>query len=140
MAVHREIVVGVRALDGPGTPAALEFAFTEAALRSARLVAVHAWYWSVPASRLDSPEVPAEAAGRLAEILAGYRAAHPAVEVRQDVVNAHPGRVLAGASARADLVVLGRNGDRAAPGHGVSQVTHAVLSHAHGPVAVVPDH
>jgi nucleotide-binding universal stress UspA family protein len=46
--------------------------------------------------------------------------------------------VLSGASARTDLVVLGRHADPAAEGHGVSSVTHAVLSHAHGPVAVVP--
>jgi nucleotide-binding universal stress UspA family protein len=138
MAVHREIVAGVRDLDHPGRCAALEFAFAEAALRSARLVAVHAWYWSVPASRLDAPEVPPAAASRLAAVLAPYQAAYPGVEVREDVVNAHPGRVLAGASARADLVVLGRHPDASAEGHGVRSVTHAVLSHAHGPVAVVP--
>jgi nucleotide-binding universal stress UspA family protein len=138
MAVHREIVVGVRDLDRPGPSGAVEFAFQEADLRGARLVAVHAWYWSIPASRLDAPEVPADAAERLAAALTSYQAAYPEVEVRQDVVNAHPGRVLSGASARADLVVLGRHADPAAEGHGVSSVTHAVLSHAHGPVAVVP--
>lgn len=138
MAVHREIVVGVRDLDPPGPSQALEFAFREAALRSARLVAVHAWYWSVPASRLDAPEVPPDAGQRLAAALAGYHTDYPGVEVRQDVVNAHPGRVLAGASARADLIVLGRNGGAGAEGRGVSSVTHAVLSHAHGPVVVVP--
>jgi nucleotide-binding universal stress UspA family protein len=138
MAVHREIVVGVRDLDPPGPSAALSFAFREAALRNARLVAVHAWYWSVPASRLDSPEVPDGAARQLADVLTEYQAAYPDVEVRRDVVNAHPGRLLAGASARADLVVLGRHGHPAEEGRGVSSVTHAVLSHAHGPVAVVP--
>jgi nucleotide-binding universal stress UspA family protein len=138
MAVHREIVVGVRDLSEPGPSAALDFAFREAALRSARLVVVHAWYWSVPASRLDAPEVPDSAGARLVRALAPYQAAYPEVEVRRDVVNAHPGRVLAGASARADLVVLGRHGDPAGGEHGVSSVTHAVLSHAHGPVAVVP--
>jgi hypothetical protein len=40
MAVHREVVVGVRDLD---QPAAIGFAFQEAALRKARLRAVHAW-------------------------------------------------------------------------------------------------
>lgn len=138
MAVHREIVVGVRDLDPPGPSAALDFAFAEAALRKSRLAAVHAWYWSVPASRLDAPDVPAGTADRLAAVLAGYQAAYPDVEVRHDVVNAHPGRVLAGASARADLVVLGRHPDPHAEGHGVSSATHAVLTHAHGPVAVVP--
>ena len=49
-AVHGEIVVGVSDPDLPDAAAALRFAFTEAALRRARLVAVHAWYWSVPGS------------------------------------------------------------------------------------------
>jgi len=53
-----------------------------------------------------------------------------------EVVQAHPGRVLSGASARADLVVLGRHHED----RGVDSVTYAVLSHAHGPVACVPDH
>ena len=138
MAVHREIVVGIRDLASPGPARALEYAFREASLRSARLVAVHAWYWSVPASRVDVPEVPAGAAAQLTAALAPYRDAYPGVEVRVDVVHAHPGRVLAGASARADLIVLGRSPATGAEGRGVSSVTHAVLSHAHGPVAVVP--
>ena len=42
-AVHREIAVGVR--DPEEAPATLAFAFEEAALRGADLVAVHTWYW-----------------------------------------------------------------------------------------------
>ncbi len=138
-AVHREVVVGVSDPDLPDSAAAIGFACEEAALRGARLVAVHAWYWSVPASRIDPRQVPDEATRHLAEVLAGCRAAHPGLEISQDVVSAHPGRVLAGASARADLVVLGRP---EIPGPGVAglgSVTHAVLNHAHGPVAIIPD-
>jgi hypothetical protein len=40
-AVHREVVVGVR--DPLDATAALDFAFGEAALRGATLVAVHTW-------------------------------------------------------------------------------------------------
>jgi nucleotide-binding universal stress UspA family protein len=50
-------------------------------------------------------------------------------------IRGHPGRVLASYSARADLVVLGRHG---AVGPGVGSTLHAVLDHAHGPVAIVP--
>jgi nucleotide-binding universal stress UspA family protein len=46
--------------------------------------------------------------------------------------------VLAGASARADLVVLGRHAPSEREGAGVGSVTHSVLSHAHGPVVSVP--
>lgn len=138
MAVHREIVLGVRDLELAEPSPEAEFAFREAALRGARLVAVHAWYWSVPASWLEAAEPPDGAALQLAAALAPYQQQYPQVEVRHDVVHAHPGRVLAGASARADLVVLGRHADQAGGGRGVGSVTHAVLTHAHGPVAVVP--
>jgi nucleotide-binding universal stress UspA family protein len=49
----------------------------------------------------------------------------------------HPGRVLVGLSARADLVVIGRHARH--PGlQGPGTVTHALLNHAHGPIATVP--
>src|SRR5690349_25021181 len=62
----------------------------------------------------------------------------PDVRIRQDVIRGHPGRVLASYSARADLVVLGRHGHPTGPGPGIGSIQHAVLDHAHGPVAVVP--
>ena len=43
MAVHREIAVGIR--DPQDTNQTLAFAFEEAALRDAELVAVHTWFW-----------------------------------------------------------------------------------------------
>ncbi len=78
-----------------------------------------------------------EAAGRLESLLADWQAKYPDVQVRHDVVHAHPGRALAGLSARADLVVLGRRAPHGAlPGPGA--VRHAVLNHAHGPIVTVP--
>ena len=131
-AAYREIVVGVR---DPGQAAApLEFGFQEAALRKARLLALHARSGSVPGRR----EASAEENSRLENALAPWREKFPEVEVRWEVMNAHPGRVLAGASARADLVVLGRHGPGEPQAPGVGSVTHAVLSHAHGPVVSVP--
>jgi nucleotide-binding universal stress UspA family protein len=41
-------------------------------------------------------------------------------------------------AARADLVVIGRHGHPSGPGPGIGSIQHAVLDHAHGPVAVVP--
>jgi nucleotide-binding universal stress UspA family protein len=52
-------------------------------------------------------------------------------------VHGHPGRVLVGLSARADLVIVGRHAKH--PGlPGAGSVRHAVLNHAHGPVVTVP--
>ena len=73
-------------------------------------------------------------AKRLEQLLDGWRAKYPDVPVSQDLVHGHPGRALAGLSARADLVVLGRRTAH----HGPGSVMHAVLSHAHGPVVTVP--
>jgi nucleotide-binding universal stress UspA family protein len=127
MAAHRQVVVGIR--DTGDCDAALTFAFEEAAMRNASLLAVHTW--QSPEPLLHSAE--AETTVVLTELLAAWRAKYPDVIVDQDVVQGHPGRVLAGYSARADLVVLGRHGE-----HGVARVAHAVLGHAHGPVATVP--
>jgi nucleotide-binding universal stress UspA family protein len=131
-AAYREIVVGVR--DPGQAEAALEFGFQEAALRQARLLAVHATSWSVPGHAED----PAEENSRLESAVTTWREKFPEVEARWEVMHAHPGRVLAGSSARADLVVLGRHGPGEPRARGVGSVTHAVLSHAHGPVVSVP--
>ena len=131
MSADREIVVGVR--DPAEAEAALGFGFEEAALRHARLLAVHAWSSPVP----GHTEAPAEEISRLESAVAAWQEKFPEVEASAEVVHAHPGRVLAGSSARADLVVLGRHGPSGSRVPARS-VTHAVLSHAHGPVATVP--
>jgi nucleotide-binding universal stress UspA family protein len=125
-AVGGEIVVGVR--HPPGSAEALRFAFEEAALRGVELVAVHA---GQGAGHEQPP------AGGLEETLSGWRDKYPAVTVRPDVVGGHPAQVLAEYSARADLVVIGRRDGYGGPG--IGSIQHAVLNHARGPVAVVPD-
>jgi nucleotide-binding universal stress UspA family protein len=146
-AVHREIVVGIR--DPRDSDTTLAYAFDEAALRGATLVAVHSWDWSRCAlsdhadcgdatGRLaDAEHVAAEVGLNLAEALRTWRDKYPAVPVWQDVVNDHPAHVLASYSARADLVVIGRHG--AAGSHpAIGGIQHALLNHARGPVAIVP--
>jgi len=137
-AVHREIAVGVR--DPRDTGAAVAFAFEEAALRGADLVAVHTWYWfpSAPDRPAGKDRVPAGAASSLAAALREWSEKYPGVRVRQDVIYGHPARVLASYSARTDLVVLGRHGHPGGVGPGIGSVQHAVLDHAHGPVAIIP--
>jgi nucleotide-binding universal stress UspA family protein len=146
MAVHREIAVGIR--DPQDTSEALAFAFEEAALRHADLVAVHTWYWFPAALHLpaagaelrptDPGRITDEAASSLAAALSRWQEKYPGVRVRQDVTHGHPARVLASYSARADLVVLGRHGHPDGPGPGIGSVQHAVLDHVHGPVAIIP--
>src|SRR5271166_351543 len=144
MAVHREIAVGIR--DPQDTNHALAFAFEEAALRGTDLVAVNTWFWFPSALHLGAAEsrptdpdrIAAEAEASLATALGEWRDKYPGVQVRHDIIHGHPGRVLASYSARADLVVLGRHGHPADAGPGIGSVQHAVLNHAHGPVAVVP--
>jgi len=79
-AAHREIVVGVR--DPQDATEALAFAFEEAALRGAELVAAHAWNWFPPAlggpagpgdagCPADPGKISAEAGRNLAEGLTG---------------------------------------------------------------------
>ena len=85
----------------------------------------------------DSHALEAEAARQLDGLLNDWRDKYPDVPVSHDVVHGHPGRALVGLSARADLVVLGRHAHptgRQGPG----SVRHALLNHAHGPVAIVP--
>lgn len=142
-AAHRQVGVGIGDLSR--SAAALAFAFEEAALRKASLIAVHAWdspYGDIGRATwtLATPGRPAleeEAARQLESTLADWQAKYPDVQVSHDFVHAHPGRALVGLSARADLVVLGRHTTHGAlPGPGA--VRHAVLNHAHGPVVTVP--
>lgn len=122
----RLVAVGVRGLED--CAAALAFAFEEAQLRKASLLAVHA---------LQSRDSHAaeQATRELNGLLDGWRSKYPDVGASQHVVHGHPGRVLADQSVNADLVVLGRRG-RKVPGP--ARVIHAVMSHAHGPVVTVP--
>ena len=119
--------VGVGDLEDCAGP--LTFAFEEASLRKAAVLAVHAWARPGPAA--------AAAAARLAELMGSWADKYPGVPVSQQVVPGHPARALIGLSARADLVVMGRRGGHPGP-HGPGPVRHAVLSHAHGPIAIVP--
>ena len=139
MAVHQEVVVGIR--DPQEISEALTFAFEEAAARHADLMAVHAWHWfpSVLRSPVDqdAPFHPEQICGQavhsLSAVLEQWRQKYPSVRVRQDVIRGHPARILANYSVRSDLIVIGRHADP-----GIGSIQHALLDHARGPVAVVP--
>jgi nucleotide-binding universal stress UspA family protein len=144
--LHREIVVGIG--DPDQSAAALGFAFEEASLRKARLTIAHVWTCYLPA---PGPSDTVTAAGRpeasprhlcrgtgarLQDMLARWQEKYPAVETSTEITHAHPAHLLAAATARVDLVVLGRRANGAG-GSGGRSVIPGVLHHAHGPVAVV---
>ena len=137
---HGLVGVGVGNLDN--CEDSLTFAFEEASLRHASVLALHAWHTpqtdiSRAGQMSAAPEqraVAADAARHLDTLLEKWRAKYPGVPASQEVVHGHPGRALIGLSARADLVVIGRHSGHQGPG----SVRHAVLNHAHGPVVTVP--
>lgn len=139
-AVHRLVGVGLGDLDDCAD--SLTFAFEEAALRKASLMAVHAWHApqaSISRAGISYPPpalhaAAADAARQLTLLLDRWQEKYPDVPVSQDVVHGHPGRAVADLSGRADLVVIGRHSGLTGPG----SVGHAVLNHAHGPIAIVP--
>ncbi|HET9082251.1 MAG TPA: universal stress protein [Trebonia sp.] len=137
-AVHREVVVGIR--DPRDADATLAYAFDEAELRGAALIAVHSCNWPHAGLRetADTERSTAQADLDLTEALRPWRDKYPAVLAWQDVVHDHPAHALASYSARADLVVIGRHDDRPGAHPAVGGIQHALLSHARGPVAIVP--
>jgi len=134
-------LIGVGIADTESCREALAFALEEASLRHADLHAIHAWHTpqsditrAGPVPTESGAQAAADAASQLAGLLDECGAKYPDVKVTHEVVHGHPGRALAGLSTRADLVVIGRRAGAPGPG----SVRHALLNHAHGPVAVVP--
>ena len=134
-------LIGVGVADTESCREALAFALEEASLRHADLHAIHAWHTpqsditrAGPVPTESGAQAAADAASQLAGLLDECGAKYPDVKVTHEVVHGHPGRALAGLSARTDLVVIGRRPGEPGPG----SVRHALLNHAHGPIAVVP--
>jgi nucleotide-binding universal stress UspA family protein len=134
-------LVGVGVADTESCRDALAFALEEASLRHAGLHALHSWRTpqsdftrAGPIPTESGAEAAADAASQLAGLLDECRVKYPDVPVTHEVVHGHPGRALAGLSARTDLVVIGRRPGEPGPG----SVRHALLNHAHGPIAIVP--
>ncbi|MGH3646379.1 MAG: universal stress protein [Micromonosporaceae bacterium] len=138
----RPVVVGV---DAPNhAVAALAFAYEDASLRRAPLVAVHAWTEPVstgPGDMLplvyDPAEVQDDETRLLAELLAGWSEKYPDVPVTRRVERGRARDVLIEESHRAQLVVVGARGVGGFRGLLFGSVSQAVLHHAHCPVAVV---
>ncbi|MFJ2393882.1 MULTISPECIES: universal stress protein [unclassified Streptomyces] len=120
----------------------IRYAFDTAAFRSAPLHVVHAWTRSeayARGARAPGPENTAERGdgdgeGRaLAGALQPWRRRFPGTTVREHVVQGHPGPHLLRASARAGLLVVGRE-----TGAGPGRAVRSLIRHAPCAVAVVP--
>ncbi|MEU6657675.1 universal stress protein [Streptomyces sp. NPDC046821] len=141
--VHERIVVGVA--DAQRNAQAVAFAFQEAQLRGAALDAVRAW--RCPAREtVDHPLVAEEPArsyeARAVEVLEAALgeivALYPSVDLLRETVEGPARKVLLGASARADLLVVGARRRQGHLGLQLGLVAHTVLHHSRCPVAVVP--
>lgn len=143
------IVVGV---DGsPPSLAALRWAADEAALRDARLVALHAWTFVppapigepglIPVPAADLPgQLEAERAAAEAELESALAEAFPeraAVDIEERLVEEPAGDALVAAAEEADLVVVGSSGRSGLASVLLGSVSRHVVQHARSPVVVV---
>lgn len=128
--------------------AAAEFAFAEAALRRARLVALHVWNtWNKPTPYegpgaplnvlVDLDQLREKHRYRLEEALAPWRAARPEVSVELLVERSRVRHALLDASREAQLLVTGARGHGGFTGMLLGSVSQALLHHADCPVTVV---
>ncbi|MFF4603206.1 universal stress protein [Streptomyces sp. NPDC001339] len=135
------VLVGVR--DEADLPA-VRFAATMAGRRKASLRLLSAWtliqYLESTAPMIEAVREVAEAAATAStRIVGAVREEFPGLTVSDDVVQVpSPAGALVEASAHADLLVMGARTHTHAPGAPLGRVTHAVLHHAHCPVAVFP--
>lgn len=139
------VVVGVDADETEPTDV-LGFAFEEASWRHVGLTALHAWqehFYDLPGKgapvpkRIQLEEFQAEQRQGLSEHLARWQEKYPEVDVRRDVLAQSPAAVLVAASTGAELVVVGSRRRGGLHPRALGSVGHALLHHAHCPVAVV---
>ena len=143
------IVVGV---DGSeASREALRWAADEARLRSARLVAVHAWSF-VPAQPIGDPGMLAVPAGdlpgqldaeseaaRLAldEAVGDALGADPGIDVERKLVEGDAGETLVKEGAGAELLVVGSHGRSGFKAALLGSVSRSIVDRAPCPVVVV---
>ena len=137
------VVVGVD--DSAVSDVAVKEAFRQAALRNAKLVAVHTWtpldadalhgYGIEPAEVERMSEEGVEA---ISERLAGYSADYPDVVVERVVIPEEPAKaIIEAAGDDAQLIVVGSRGRGGFKGLLLGSTSQKVLHHSHGPVMVV---
>ncbi|GAB3147174.1 universal stress protein [Amycolatopsis stemonae] len=147
------VVRGRETVDGPvvvgadGSPlseAAIAWAFEEASIRHAPLVAVYTWHDGDTAGLFSDGNVAFQGeslrdSGRrlLAQRLAGWQEKYPDVVVERRVEHDRPRDRLLGASHEAQLLVVGSRGRGGFSGLVLGSTSQALLHHAACPVMVV---
>ncbi|MET9323878.1 universal stress protein [Streptomyces sp. NPDC003038] len=140
----------VVAVDGsPQGQAAVAFAFAEASLRGAELLALHAWTtWADHGEHSlgqavdlvdligDVDQIRAAEERLLAQAVAGHQERYPDVTVHTSLVRGRARPALIEASGNAQLIVVGARGRGGFTGLLLGSVSQAVLHHAHCPVTV----
>lgn len=136
------VVVGV---DGsPLSERAIAYAFEEASLRDAPLVAVHAWLdveyesaFNRAREFFEGGPVEQDEERLLAERLAGWQEKYPDVHVERVVAKDKPRHQLLDRSATARLVVVGSRGRGGFAGLLLGSTSQALVHHAQCPVMIV---
>jgi len=111
----------------------LRYAFEHATYRGSELCVLHALPIDARLGELATHHAA------VAEALAGWSDKYPDVTVTQRFIEGNPSRVCARASMRAELVVIGQPRRSRIPFGFDEPISNALLEHATGPVAVVPD-
>lgn len=126
------VVVGV---DGsPGSLAAIDLAFAEAAAAGAELVAVE-----VRAPRDAAwPEFLEDSALHLSQLLAGHRERYPDVAVRHENLTGDPAATLASAARYARCLVVGSRGRGGFRGMLLGSTSRSLVHRTYCPLLVTP--
>jgi nucleotide-binding universal stress UspA family protein len=135
------VVVGV---DGSAvSDRAVGFAFEEASLRDAPLMAIHTWDFPMP-TEFGNPlpliydqEISDAEERVLSEAIAGWGERFPGVAVTQRVYRSRPAKALVDESDQAQLIVVGARGLGGFTGLLLGSVSQSVLHHSRCPVAIV---
>jgi len=121
------------AIDGRhASSSTLRYAFTEASMRGVPILVVH----SAPLAELSSGEQDTRL--NVAEILAGWKADYPDIEVDALLLAGSPRDTVAAVSADVQLLVVGTPHRGREWSRWIRSVARAVLDQAACPVAVVP--
>jgi nucleotide-binding universal stress UspA family protein len=140
--VRHGVVVGVDGSDA--AEAAIGYAFEVASDLGETLTAIHAWHdpartgvGTMMLITYEPEEVAKAERQALADLLAGWQAKFPDVVLEAKVVLGHPVHSLVSRAANARMLVVGSRGRGPLSSLVLGSVSHGVLHHATGPVAVV---